>query len=559
MVEIPTAVMSVPTAVTASTAVAGTASALNSVQVAVQEASQALADLTRSIQTSATVTAPPSLSTDGNSVTLSTSLGNLTVTLPLLSAAETQSLLLQLTALAQSGRPLTLGIGAGSPPTQAVLLLPTVPASPTQNTSTTLPASPLSLPLAPLEAGDILPALVLPSLASLSTSPASASIPSLTQASLSAPTVPATEETSSSVDLPAPASSLSLPIVVETSSQQLPSSPATAPSLSVPTLAFASPQEAAPVALALTSLLQAGNEVSLHVDVILPPSQNLQSLPPLATNQIAATVTGTGTDGQLILKADDTTLFVKAQATAPIGSTVIVTVGAGRTLPPITFPSIDPINFQALPQAMAALAQTDPQALMQMLALRMPQPNEALPGALLLLFGAFRQGNVRGWLGDDAVETLLHAGKTDIVNSLMRELGEAGQSAQDDVVGDWKSYPIPLYAQQQFQALTLYVHNDRHAREEGGGTASGTGKVRFLIDMTLSKLGSMQIDGFVQPKKLDMILRSEHTLPPGLHTDLRSAYIKAVGAVGYAGSLHFQVGRQHWLTMQRTPQPGILT
>jgi hypothetical protein len=298
--------------------------------------------------------------------------------------------------------------------------------------------------------------------------------------------------------------------------------------------------------------LQPGHEVTLKVDSVIPPSPSSALAPPpaLAPGQIAATVTDAGTDGHLILKAGDASLFVKAQVTAPAGTTVILTVDAAKAPLLITAPSTDPINFPALPQALAALAQSDPAVLQQMLSTHMPQPTEALPGALMMLFSAFRQGNVRSLLGEAATDRLIHLGKTELIKSLAHDLTSAGQPAHDSVVGEWKSYPIPLYSQAQFQALTLYVHHDKDSKQERA-VAAPSYKVRFLIDMRLSRLGAMQLDGFVQSKKLDMILRSENLLPEGLHHDLRGAYIKAMGAVGFTGSLNFQVGRQGWMVMQR--------
>jgi hypothetical protein len=320
---------------------------------------------------------------------------------------------------------------------------------------------------------------------------------------------------------------------------------------------LANPQ--APATLA--DLLQSGNEVTLRVDVVLPSSgQSSVASPLLAPNQVVATVSGTGTGGQLILRTGDATLFVKTPVSAPVGTTVVVTVEAAKAPPLFTLPQTESSNFSALPQAMEALAQSNPQALMQMMATHLPMPTESLPGALLFLFSAFKQGNVGGWLGSNAADSLMRAGKFDLVTSLSRELSNAGQPAQDAVVGDWRTYPIPLYSQQQFHALTLYVHNDREARkDQEGNTGRGTGKIRFLIDMNLSKLGAMQIDGFVQPKKLDMVLRSEAMLPQGLHNELRTSYIKALEAVGYTGALNFQVGRQHWMMMQKPVAPGIVT
>jgi len=540
---------------------------LTPIQVTIANVSQALEDLTRAIQTGATPIAPP----DGNSLTLATALGNITISLPQLTASEQQTLIQQLTLFAQTQRPLTLAMQPGSPPTQAVLLIPTSNAQPTlpqtplplPQTSSSVPLS--SLPTLPLVTGETFPAIVLPPL-----SPQATPLAPVFATTISQPLVPENMPNNSPLNaLPTTPSVSQTPASATLSAQNVPlptpslQSPASLAPQSAPT---AMPQSLPlnafqPAVSPLTNLLQPGNEVSLRVStVILPQAQASQApLPALAPNQIAATVVGTGTNGQLILKAGDTTLFVKAQVTAPIGTTVILTVETAKAPPLLTLPSFDPVNFPALPQITAALVQIDPQALQQMMAMRIPQPTDNLSGALLFLFSAFKQGNTRNWLGDEPSDRLMQAGKESLLASISHELNESGQPTQDGTVGEWRSYPIPLFTQQQFQALTLYVHNeqkDQQGRESG--KSSGTGKVRFLIDMRLSKLGAMQIDGFVQPKKLDMILRSEHLLPDGMHNDLRLSYIKALGAVGYTGALNFQVGRQHWMRMQRSGTQAVM-
>jgi len=314
----------------------------------------------------------------------------------------------------------------------------------------------------------------------------------------------------------------------------------------------------------VASLLKPGNEVSLTIVYVLPNPTHVAakpvSIPELAPNQIMATVTGTGTNGQLILKAGDATLFVKAQASALVGTSVVVSVDKVRSTPLVTLPASDIPVFESLSQALAALEQFSPHVFQYVMMNFLPQPTESLPGALLFLLSAFKHGNLRNWLGEDAVESLKEAGKYEIIDKLTKELGGAGQRAQDTVVGEWRSYPIPLYVNQQLQSLTLYVHGDRDARKDKSA-ASGVGRIRFLIDMKLSKLGAMQLDGFVQPKKLDMILRSETHLPDGLHHELRTAYLKALDAVGFVGTINFQVGRQHWMVMQKeaVSKQGIVT
>jgi hypothetical protein len=272
---------------------------------------------------------------------------------------------------------------------------------------------------------------------------------------------------------------------------------------------------------------------------------------------VAATVRGTGTEGQLILQSEDKAFFIKAPVSAPPGSTIILAIDEPKPEPLVTLPHARDLNFQALPQALAALEQISPHIFNNVMTNFLPQPSESLGGALMFLLSAFKQGDLSSWLGGSAVETLKTAGKHSLVGSLSKELN--AQPSQDPVVGEWRTYPIPLFAHQQFESLTLHVHSDRDARKDKSGKEKAVGKIRFLIDMRLSRLGAMQVDGFVQPKKLDMVLRSENALPEGLHHELRLAYIKALDAVGYTGSLNFQVGRQHWMVMAKETPKGIVT
>ncbi|MDD4617155.1 MAG: hypothetical protein PHW76_08620 [Alphaproteobacteria bacterium] len=336
--------------------------------------------------------------------------------------------------------------------------------------------------------------------------------------------------------------------IPESSPQQLPKT-----TLQEPTKTTLLPAQKPPI----EALLTPGNEISLRVETVLPQTAEASPPPQLHPHQILAKVSGTGTDGQLILKAEDVTLFVKTEAVAPAGTSLILSIDAPEDDSLITAPLSQRLNFEALPQALAALEQINPQIFHNVVSNFLPQPTESLTGALLFLFSAFKKGNVKDWFGGNAVETLENAGKSSIIGSLSKDLSSAGQKVQDPIVGEWKSYPIPLYAFNQFQELTLHVHADRDARKDKD--AREIGKIRFLIDVKLSRLGAMQIDGFVQPKKLDMVLRSENVLPEGLHQDLRAAYAKALGAVGYAGSLNFQVGRQRWVVLSNSSLKGVVT
>ena len=320
------------------------------------------------------------------------------------------------------------------------------------------------------------------------------------------------------------------------------------------------PQNVAPKSF-VEVLFQPGTELTVRIDSVIPQpgpnaSPGTSPLPaPQAPNQVIATVAGNGPGGQPILKIGDAVLYVRQPINLPPGSQLAVTITPVRSDAPTALTLPRQQEFDSLPQIIAAIAQTDPTAARVIVESFIPQPSEALPGALLFFLSAIKQGDVRSWLGSGAVDLLTRAGKIELIGKLTGDLQQMGQTARDSVVGEWKSYPVPIHDQGQFQVINFYVHGQQNhgnqASKEQTDVKSASGQVRFLIDVRMSKLGAMQLDGFLKGRHLDMIVRSEHVLPFGLPQELRQTYTKALAAIDYAGGIVFQTGRQNWLNIQK--------
>ena len=78
----------------------------------------------------------------------------------------------------------------------------------------------------------------------------------------------------------------------------------------------------------------------------------------------------------------------------------------------------------------------------------------------------------------------------------------------------------------------------RRDRRKGGGRP-----VRFLIDLTLSVLGPVQIDGLANPgeQRFDLVLRTRTPLPQEIRRDIIGLFANAGTVLNLGGSLHFQV------------------
>ena len=65
---------------------------------------------------------------------------------------------------------------------------------------------------------------------------------------------------------------------------------------------------------------------------------------------------------------------------------------------------------------------------------------------------------------------------------------------------------------------------------------------RFIVDLDLSRLGRVQLDGLVYQKEkhMDLIVRTENRLPDRMHEDIRNIFQEAVDVTGIKGGVSFQ-------------------
>jgi hypothetical protein len=536
------------------------------VATGIQSLPERFAELTRPVQINGTI-----LSLQDNGLfTFHTAAGDLILNLLTPAAAGGRNpLAALLTPFVQNQKPLSLSIQAGTPPTQALLSLPaslqtaaSLASKPVVQTGLqTAPAGPAFTP------GTIVTTLVLPagvakSFSSASMAPTAPLAPGLQGLSgeIAAQTAQAASNLTFTGFLSTPLKATELANFLKTPLMQeitenlkafvagmaaMPESPETATAVQT-----AQPQAAQG---AIAAALKTGAEWNVRLVTVLPPNTPLPTAE--TPDQIVATVVGKGPDGQLLLNAGDKSLFIRQGGDVQTGSRLILTFLQPATKPDLMFPMMDERGFSGLHQVMAALHAIDPQMAHQFMQNRMPQPNEALPGALLFLFNALQQGGLQGWLGDGVSARLDRAGKYELIARLAEEMQRESGIARDPTVGQWRTWPIPLYDGSQFQMLRLYVRRESDRKQTDAGYPVSP-QTRFIISMNMTRLGAMQLDGLSQKKQLDLIVRSENALPQSLPGELRTVYIKTLDALGLAGTLHFQTGRQNWVAVQKVAEPA---
>ena len=79
------------------------------------------------------------------------------------------------------------------------------------------------------------------------------------------------------------------------------------------------------------------------------------------------------------------------------------------------------------------------------------------------------------------------------------------------------------------------------AFDESGDGDGGTG-TNFVVTLDLSQLGDLRIDGRVEAKNVDLILRTGRPLPREMRAEILELFTATLERTGVAGRLRFQPG-----------------
>ncbi|MGB1025446.1 MAG: hypothetical protein ACPGYL_02715 [Rhodospirillaceae bacterium] len=211
-------------------------------------------------------------------------------------------------------------------------------------------------------------------------------------------------------------------------------------------------------------------------------------------------------------------------------------------------------GWPALSQGLDALARTDPAAAAGLRTM-VPQPSPALGAAMSSFVQAVRPGgDVQKWPGEANLRALEKSGRrgAELANRLSRDVADmAGRVAEQS--GDWRAMSVPFLAGGEIEAITVILRQmggqDKTEDDEskdgdlGGKQRGGQGDdQRFLIDLDLSRLGPMQLDGVFQRKdrSLTITLRSVAPLEARMRQDIRLLFSDALRHMALSGEISFE-------------------
>jgi|GEM_PF-4359144 len=246
------------------------------------------------------------------------------------------------------------------------------------------------------------------------------------------------------------------------------------------------------------------------------------------------------------------TLSTSSSSTAGAAPAQNITASPAFSLAPVTFPQLANMQWPALNELNQIIQQ--PQAMATSVSAHManvtpsPASPAQLPAVALFMISVMRSGDLGGWMGNKTIDALKAMGKGDLLSRLTRDLGNISRMGSEPALGDWRPVPLPMQAEGQIQHIMLYFKDQQN--KDGNEEEQSKGKdTRFVFDLSLSRMGAVQIDGYHRNKKdsleqnkgrLDLIVRTQKPLSSSMQQRMRQTYVSALEAVNASGELSFQ-------------------
>ncbi len=287
----------------------------------------------------------------------------------------------------------------------------------------------------------------------------------------------------------------------------------------------------------------------------------IQSTAPAASSgayQFTGLVTATTHAGRPVLQTPLGTMTLEVQSPLPLGtrmtlelpiSALLRSGAAGGAASPES-PSTLAYRWPALEEALLTLQQQTGAIEAPVLG-AIPQPGPKLASTLLFFLSALSIGEIGRWLGGQAIQTLRNAGRHDLLTRLGQDFKQMSRLAAS-ASGDWHLYFIPLWDGDQAHQIRLFVRHGPHD-EPGQDDDSEDDSTRFVLEVELSRVGDLQLDGLIRGKRFDLILRTRTAMPETMRRDITQIFHNANEATGYKGNIGFQAsGEWHLMPIQDT-------
>ncbi len=323
----------------------------------------------------------------------------------------------------------------------------------------------------------------------------------------------------------------------------------------------------------------AGSQLTINIQSLNPPSAGVPSVvtsggpasPFMPGMNLTGYVSGATALGHTIVHTPGATVSINTAQSLPPGTEITFRVETTpqppqdpKTLPPTLHREgmLASQTWPSLEESLRVLHEASPTTASQISNHVIPKLNVQFTATALFFLSALRSGDVRSWIGDNAAK-ILEKARPDAMKRLGDDFRAMG-AIDEDASGpsratDWRGTLVPFQTQDGLEQIRLYTKQLHDEDDNEDQRVTGN---RFLIDVTLSSMGRLQLDGMIEKmeKRLDLIIRTSHPLPPMVRNDMMELFTRSNEIVGMHGGMSFQAAPNGFIEMEsqsRNPDSGL--
>jgi len=314
--------------------------------------------------------------------------------------------------------------------------------------------------------------------------------------------------------------------------------------------------------------LAAGSRLTVHLLALEPPAAQAGATPaspgagpaaggaaPAAASgptgplpaTLPAIVLGSNQAGQPVLQTalGELTLAVRTELAPGSRATLEVLTAARADAPQAASPQDARAaslglarDWPALRQAVEEIRQADPAAAGRLLETTLPRSGPQLAGAFLFNLAAMRLGDPKSWLGE-AASRALQARNPELAGRLAHDFGSLARLSAEVPAGEWRAFFLPFFDGQALQQIRVFSRRQQRGGQSHDQEDAAT---RFIVELELSQLGPLQLDGLSHEGRFDLMVRSRGPLPPEVRRDIAAIFAGVRDSTELKGDLGFQAG-----------------
>lgn len=257
-----------------------------------------------------------------------------------------------------------------------------------------------------------------------------------------------------------------------------------------------------------------------------------------------------------ILQYTPNNIAIGSQIKLTIQNTSIIPAPSTSATQPVALNNLlQGFSWGAFDDALQALQQNSPRLAASLIRSLPNAGNPSQLGAVgAIAMAAIKGGDLSLLLGDKKIDAIQRLTKGGTISRLTQDTASAPRT-ESNSNADWRAVPLPMFWDGEIHKITLFM---RKENQEQSQQEQNEGSSRFIFDLNLSRMGEVQLDGYLNDKRLDLIVRTQSGFSKPMQQTMRVAYSNAIKQANMSGDLTFQGHNNNWVNvLQENEKLGV--